>query len=137
MGAMSALHPALAGAAAEIESHVGAAGWDRPPALFALVDGPGGLTAYEQEPLPDGPLDEALGSICWPVGVAGCALCQEILTQAPDDPSRREARLVVAVLRDGASEAVLRLRDHPDDLLSGPDLAPNLAAALLATLAGD
>lgn len=128
------MHPALAAAAAEIEAHVGAAGWDRPPALFALVQQGGGLTAYEQESLPDAPLDEALGRICWPESVAGCALCQEILTQAPDDPARREARLVVAVLRDGTAEAVLRLRDHADDLLSGPDLAPNLAAALVTTL---
>ena len=153
MDGVSGMHPALAAAAAEIEAHVGAAGWDRPPALFALVTaarlvadepdtaeklGIGGsetsLTPVEQPPLPDIPLDEALGRICWPDAVAGCALSQEILTQSPDDPARREARLVVAVLRDGSSEAVLRLRDHADDLLSGPDLAPNLAAALVATL---
>ena len=134
MDGVSQMHPALAAAAAEIEAHVGASGWDRPSAIFALVEQDGGLTAYEQEPLPDAPLDEALGRICWPDAVAGCALSQEILTQAPDDPARHEARLVVAVLRDGTSEAVLRLRDHADDLLSGPDLAPNLAAALVATL---
>jgi hypothetical protein len=150
------MNPALAAAAAEIESHLGGQGWDRPPALFALVtaarlrsDEPAtadrlgiagteaALTPVEQPPLPDGPLDEALARICWPPTVAGCALGQEILTQAPDDPARREARLVVAVLRDGSTEAVLRLRDHPEELLSGPDLAPNLAAALLATLQDD
>jgi hypothetical protein len=53
-------------------------------------------------------------------------------------PQRREARLVVGVVRDGAAASVLRLRstgDGPDsELLIGPDLAPNLAEALLATL---
>ena len=59
------------------------------------------------------------------------------LTAAVDHPERREARLVVAVLRDTTTAALLRLRgrDGADDgeLLVGPDLAPNLAAALLAT----
>lgn len=108
------------------------------------------LTPIEQDELPDGPLDEALARIAWPGSVAGCALCQEIVMLPPsvhdevaDDvaaaghPRRREARLVVAVLRGGSSAAVLRLRgtdgDRDDDLLIGADLAPNLAAALLAT----
>lgn len=112
------------------------------------------LTPIEQEDLPDGPLDDVLAQIAWPESVAGCALSQEILllppgadAQLPDDatalasavehPERREARLVVAVLRDGSSAAVLRLRGvdgGDDDLLTGPDIAPNLADALLATL---
>lgn len=164
---------ALEVAAAEIEEFVGAAGWDRGPALFALVraaqfaaDEPDAaerlglsgaandaLTPIEQEELPEGDLDAALARIAWPPSVAGCALSQEILILPPsveeslrDDatslaaaaghPERREARLVVAVLRDGASAAVLRLRgtDGEDDLLTGPDLAPNLVAALIATL---
>lgn len=66
-------------------------------------------------------------------------------------PERREVRLAVAVLRDGTRASVLRVRpahaagdiDGPGDLdgpgdtderLTGPDLAPNLADALLATL---
>jgi hypothetical protein len=164
---------ALESAAAEIEAHVGAAGWDRGPALFALVRAaqfakdepetaarlgvaaaaPDALTPIEQEQLPDAQLDEALARIGWPTSVAGCALSQEILivppsADLPDDdsavalaanhPDRREARLVVAVLRDGSSAAVLRLRGTPgadDDLLTGPDLAPNLVEALLATFA--
>lgn len=168
----------LAAAAAEIEAHVGAAGWDRPPALFALVraaqfaadepetaarlgldpaDGQA-LTPIEQESLPDAPLDEALARLAWPDAVAGCALSQEIVVLPPSaetdlpsgagaaraataHPDRREARLVVAVLRTGDTAAVLRLRGNeadPDpELLTGPDLAPNLAAALLATFTED
>lgn len=158
---------------AEIEAHVGAAGWDAAPTLFALVraeqvvaDDPvtarrlgidqrpaADLTPVEQEPLPDERLDEALAGIAWPAEVAGCALSQEIvilppsaeaglsdddaLTRAAAHPERREARLVVGVLRDGSSAALLRLRGVDgagDDLLTGPELAPNLVDALLATL---
>jgi hypothetical protein len=175
----------LESAAAEIEAHVGAAGWDGKPTLFALVraarfavDEPetaarlgldralgDALTPIEQEGVPDGPLDEVLAQISWPASVAGCALSQEIVILPPTEdealprdtsalavaaahPLRREARLVVAVLRDGSSAAVLRLRrggntadtgdnrtpDATDDLLTGPDLAPNLVDALVATL---
>jgi hypothetical protein len=162
------LEPTLA----EIEAHVHAAGWDRPPVLFALVraaqvvaDDPGtarrlgidqqdedAFTPIEQDALPDQPLDEVLGGIAWPDAVAGCAITQEIVilppsveadldtgqtaARAADHPARREARLVVGVLRDGTSAALLRIRGGEglgDDLLTGPDLAPNLAAALLAT----
>jgi hypothetical protein len=182
---MSAPAPDPDAVAAEIEAHVGASGWDRPPVLFALVragqlavdepaalerlglDGlPGeALVPMEQPPLPDGPLDEVLGRLAWPDQVAGCALSQEIVILPPsadghvDDPAaaarhpeRREARLVVAVLRGGGSGSVLRLRaagtgpggpgaggsgasaSEPSELLTGTDLAPNLAAALHATL---
>lgn len=165
----------LASAVADIEAHVHAGGWDRPPLLFALVRAdrfraddpataarlgldqvaPDTLTPVEQEALPDGPLDDALGRVAWPDGVAGCALSQEIVVLPPsaeaefgenpaDDeaparaaahPDRREARLVVAVLRDGSSAALLRLRgtEGHDQVLTGPDLAPNLVDALLAT----
>jgi hypothetical protein len=121
------------------------------------------LTPVEQEALPDGPLDEVLASIAWPDSVDGCVLAQEILVLPPSaeadlgpdaaepdraagHPDRREARLVVGVLRDGSRAAVLRLRavdnadstadtdaDPDGELLTGADLAPNLAAALLAT----
>lgn len=162
----------LESVAAEIETHVGGSGWERPPVLFALVraaqfaaDEPDtaaklglvegdALTPIEQEDLPEGPLDETLAQIAWPDSVAGCALSQEIVMLPPaaeaeladvdeaaaaaaSHPDRREARLVVAVLRDRSSAAVLRLRtaDGKDEqLLTGPDLAPNLVAALLATL---
>jgi hypothetical protein len=163
------LEPTLA----EIEAHVSAAGWDRPPALFALVAAgqfladdpdtahrlgldrlpPDSLTPVEQEALPDRPLDEVLAGIAWPEAVSGCALSQEIVILPPSadegladadaeaaagHPERREARLVVGVLRNGRSAALLRLRGAEggeDDLVTGPDLAPNLVSALLATFA--
>jgi hypothetical protein len=111
------------------------------------------LTPIEQDELPEGPLDEVLAQIAWPPSVIGCAVSQEIVILPPsaeaeltedevarraaDHPERREARLVVGVLRGGASAALLRMRGadgNDDDLLTGPDLAPNLVEALLATL---
>jgi hypothetical protein len=121
---------------------------------------PESLTPVEQEAFPEQPLDEMLAGITWPDTVDGCVLAQEILvlppsaeTEAEDGgtartpeaefaraaghPHRREARLVVGVLRDGSTAALLRLRPGAggteSDVLTGPDLAPNLAAALLAT----
>jgi hypothetical protein len=118
------------------------------------------ITPIAQEDLPDLPLDEALAQIGWPDEVIGCALSQEIVmlppsaeadiaeagvggdsvaaavARAAEHPERTEARLVVAVLRDGHAAGVLRLRGPAgagDDLLTGPDLAPNLVAALSAT----
>ena len=121
------------------------------PAEFS----PDALTPIAQEELPEGALDEALAQIGWPPEVVGCALSQQILMLPPtaeselDDlavdqavqaasshPERREARLVVAVLRSGQSAGLLRLRSLDgagDDLLTGRDLAPNLVAALAAT----
>ena len=175
-------HGLLEATTAEIEAHVAAAGWDRPPLLFALVraaqlaaDDPAtaerlgldaasddALVPIEQEPLPDGPLDEVLAQIAWPAEVAGCALAQEIMVLPPSaedevdeaggaadlaaaaaHPELRDARLVVGVLREspGTAAALLRLRgrdgEDDSDLLTGPDLAPNLAEALHATLAAD
>jgi hypothetical protein len=169
----------IAAVVAEIEQHAESLGWDRPPALFALVPtaelvraepalaaslglagstpDPADLTPIEQEALADEPLDEALAKIEWPDVVAGCALVNEVLVlppsagQAPadtddtdavrwasDHPERREVRMVVAVLRDGSRASMLRIRptavDADEHLVTGPDLAPNLAAALLATL---
>ena len=108
------------------------------------------LTPVEQEELPDGPLDEVLAQLGWPAGVVGCALSQEIVvlppgaeatlsdteiaSRAAEHPDRREARLVVAVLRGDATAAVMRMRgENEQDVLTGPDLAPNLARALHAT----
>lgn len=115
------------------------------------------ITPVAQEELPEGPLDEALSQVGWPAEVVGCALAQEIVmlppsaesdlndlavdqaaSMAAQHPGRREARLVVAVLRGGQVASILRLRgngDGPEDLLTGSDLAPNLAAALAETLA--
>jgi hypothetical protein len=171
----------------EIERHVAASGWDRPPMLYALVDtedlatrepalaaqlglqGASGLTPVEQDPLPPGPLDTALARIEWPAAVRGCALVQEVVALPPEaeaampegseaaeyaanHPQRQEIRLAVGVLRDGSRAAAARIRDQepsgpadsapqglpvpePDaNLVVDADLAPALAAALLATL---
>jgi hypothetical protein len=131
-----------------------------------------GLTPVAQEPLPTDDLAETLAEICWPEGVAGCALAQEIVVLPPeaqaelDDavagadaagesraeldrvavrvaqrhPDRREARLVVAVLRAGEHCCLMRLRgvdEAPDELVEHPDLAPNMVSALLHTLDTD
>jgi len=139
------------------------------PAAAALLSGEAGplrldeisetaITPVAQQEFPDGPLDDALAGIGWPDEVIGCALSQQIvmlppsaerdidtlpieaaLSAAAGHPDRRDARLVVAVLRDGRSAGLLRLRgpdQSEDDLLSGPELAPNLAAALSTTLSG-
>ncbi|HSV68173.1 MAG TPA: PPA1309 family protein [Mycobacteriales bacterium] len=183
--------PSLADALVEVERHVGAHGWDQPPQLFALVAtaelvaaepdlarslglpvdevSPSSLTPIEQEPLPDGPLDDALAQIMWSAEVRGCCLVHEVVLLPPDaeaelpgqpdplryaaeHPHRREARVAVAVLRDGSRATVVRFRRRPtgsddvrpepagtagveDELLVGEDLAPNLSEALLATLA--
>ena len=115
-----------------------------------------GLTPIEQDELPSGtPLDEFLATIAWPEVIAGCALTVERLMLPPsaeaampqdlDDaalaswvarhPERQEVRMTVAVLRDGARESALRLRekDSPTEVLTGPELVPGLADALSAT----
>ncbi|MDF3297987.1 PPA1309 family protein [Streptomyces tropicalis] len=115
-----------------------------------------GLTPVEQDEIPAGrPLDEFLGTIAWPDAVAGCALTVERLMLPPsaeaqvpqgldgpklarwvaEHPERQEVRMTVAVLRDGARESAVRLRekDSPTEVLTGPDLVPGLADALRAT----
>jgi hypothetical protein len=166
----------LTDAMVEVERHVAANGWDQPPQIFALVltddlisaepdfaatvglptDSvpEGALTPIEQEPLPDGPLDDALAHIMWPAEVKGCCLVHEVVLLPPEaeesmpeeadaleyaasHPDRREARVAVAVLRDGSRATAVRFRgpdEAEDELLVGDDLAPNLSEALLATL---
>lgn len=111
---------------AEIERHANAAGWDRPPQLFALVetaellsrepalaqrvglradDVPAGLyTPVEQEALPEGPLDETLAHIMWPDGVVGCALVHEVLVLPPQAETDRPEQ----------ADAEEYARTHPD-----------------------
>ncbi|MEV5969183.1 PPA1309 family protein [Streptomyces sp. NPDC051921] len=131
------------------------------PKLAAQLGAGADSTTYtpiEQEELPAGkPLDEFLGTIAWPDAVAGCALTVERLMLPPSaeaavpkglneaglakwvaaHPDRQEVRMTVAVLRDGAREAAIRLRekDSPNEVLTGPDLVPGLADALAATFA--
>ncbi|MEU3633219.1 PPA1309 family protein [Streptomyces fradiae] len=116
------------------------------------------LTPIEQDELPAGaPLDEFLATVAWPDAVTGCALTVERLMLPPSaegsvpdgldeaglarwvaaHPDRQEVRMTVAVLRDGARESAIRLRekDSPTEVLTGSDLVPGLADALAATFA--
>ena len=93
---------ALVAALVDLERHVGAAGWDQPPRLFALVltdvfaaaepalaadlglrttaEGapPGALTAIEQESFAaTGDLVADLAALEWPDTVFGCAVSAE------------------------------------------------------------
>lgn len=168
--------PALAAAVLEIEGHVASEGWDRPARLYALVDtatlvarepelatamgldstaAEGSLTPIEQEQLsPDRPFEEALRSITWPPGVAGCAAVVERLVLPPDadgqipqdpaaaqqfareHPDRQEVRIVAGATRAGATYCALRLRAHDDDqsVVGGADLVPGLLELLGTTL---
>ncbi|MFE4368799.1 PPA1309 family protein [Streptomyces sp. NPDC056835] len=117
------------------------------------------LTPVEQDEIPSGtPLDEFLATIAWPGAVAGCAMTVERLMLPPSaeasvpegldeaalaswvsaHPERQEVRMTVAVLRDGARESALRLRekDSPSEVLTGSGLVPGLAEALSATFEG-
>ncbi|MFI8101972.1 PPA1309 family protein [Streptomyces sp. NPDC086023] len=114
------------------------------------------LTPVLQDELPAGTaLDEFLGTIAWPDAVTGCALTVERLMLPPSaeaavpkdldekrlaewvarHPERQEVRMTVAVLRDGARESALRLRekDSAGEVLTGADLVPGLAEALAST----
>lgn len=144
----------------ELERHVAAGGWDAPVRLFALVRTTAALerdpalaarlpadvvaaaaadrehlTAVEQDGLPEsGSLTELLGRIAWPPTVDGAAVVIERLL----DPEREDVRLAVGVLRGGASACAVRTRRHDDDasVAVAPDLAPELVAAVAATLDG-
>ncbi|MEU0113331.1 PPA1309 family protein [Streptomyces bobili] len=127
-------------------------------AQLGLADAPEttGLTPIEQDEVPtDKPLDEFLATIAWPDAVVGCALTVERLMLPPSaeaqvpqglseakltqwvagHPDRQEVRMTVAVLRDGARDSALRLRqkDSPTEVLTGSALVPGLAEALSAT----
>lgn len=111
------------------------------------------LSPVEQEGLPAQPLDEVLAGVAWPAEVVGAAVVieatvlppaaeAEMPADAPTSwaaahPDRREVRMAVGVLRDGSRAVTVRLRGSSgagDDLLAGPELMPNLADALAATL---
>lgn len=155
----------------DLERHAAEQGWDRPLGLYALVPtvellaaepalaemlgvsgdpDPHELTPVEQDPLPaDMPLEEALGRIMWPDGVAGCALVMERLvvkgsdeTLSPGEDATaqgretEEIRMVAGVLRDGSRHCALRMRSHDTEeaVLNGADLVPALTSALALTL---
>ena len=119
-----------------------------------VVSRPGALTPIAQDPFEEGPLDELLASVVFGPEVLGVVLAHEVVILPPSaevelvgvedpalaaaaHPERREVRMCVGVTRDGSRESVLRLRgrdDTPDELVTGGDLTPGLAEALLATL---
>jgi hypothetical protein len=122
--------------------------------LGLVVARPGSLTPIAQEELPEAPLDEQLAAMMFGTDVLGVVLVHEVLILPPsaeaalddaDDPAgtaaehpeRREVRMAVGVMRDGSRESVLCLRgagEADDERVTGGDLAPGLADALLATL---
>lgn len=130
------------------------------PSLAASIEDadrlpPGHLTAVEQDGFrTGGDLVADLQRIAWPPGVAGCALSVErvfvppaVEPQIPDDPDaaadfvnhhpeRHDVRVVVGVLRTGASHGMARLKSRPHELLGGTDLVPGLTRALTRTLEG-
>lgn len=116
---------------------------------------PDGYTAIEQENLPDtSHLESMLARLAWPEEVDGVALSverivvppeaehdlpedpQEAMTRLAEHPDRQDVRLLVAVLRGGASTCLLRQRAHDrdDQVATGKDIAPGLVHALAATL---
>ncbi len=114
-------------------------------------DGPA-LTTFEQGATPaDRALDVFLSGIEWPAEVAGAVLSMERIVLPPDaeeevaaslaaaraareHPDAQDMRIVVGVLRGGASMCALRARGHDDEaVLTGADLVPDLSDALLGT----
>lgn len=167
---------ALRATTLEVEQHVAESGWDQPARLYALVPtadlvraepalaaqlgldpdaAADGFTPIEQDEVPaDRELEDVLGSIMWPPGVAGCAAVIERLVLPPsaegelpgdaeqaravaaEHPDRQEVRMAVAVTRDGRAHCALRLRSHDEagDVLDGVDLVPTLVGLLSQTL---
>jgi hypothetical protein len=145
----------LATAVRDLERHVAASGWDQPIRLFALVRtadllarepglavtvsqpaNPDELSSLEQEQLPEheGPAD-LLARVAWPSSVDGVALTVERYVMNRGE--REEVRIAAAALRDGSRWSAVRVRAHDSDLevLDGPELVPELAEAVLASLA--
>lgn len=120
----------LTRAVVETERHVGDAGWDQPPRLFALVRtlallerepglrahlDPGSVAMAEADPMhlsaveqdglaPTSSIESMLGHLAWGPEVDGVALCVERLVVPPD--AERELPLDPAA-------AVERLAAHP------------------------
>jgi hypothetical protein len=91
-------------------------------------------------------LDEAVAHAVGAPGADEATAERVAVEHAASHPDRREARLVAAALRGGPTLCLLQLRPRPGEepaqvagqpgpeLLEHPELAPNLVAALLATL---
>ena len=146
----------LADVVLEIERHAAGSGWDRPAAMYALVDttellerepqlaevlgiepGHTGLTPVEQEPV-DQTVQELLATILWPPEVAGCAVVLEATTTEDEAGVEEagEARIVAGALRTGEGFCTIRQRAHDEDdlVMVGADLVPGLLQLLHATL---
>lgn len=127
------------------------------PGLRAQLAGsdPESLTSIEQEGMPQtSNIETMLGTLGWPEGVDGAAIALERIVVPPEaerdlplnptratealaaHPSRKDVRLLAAVLRTGESICLLRQRDHDSDdaVAVGADIAPGLIQALRATL---
>lgn len=152
-----ALTEALRQVVAEVEQYVDDGGWDSPRQMFALVptaellahepglvgqiaeaEGTEGTVAnpytpVEQGEIPGESVAEALAKIAWPDQIDGCVLVIGIMTESDDHIA--EGRLAVGVLRDRPGGAcAIRWRHAPNGPVTyGPDLAPELVAALHAT----
>ncbi len=165
----------LASAVREIEAHAAESGWDQSAVLFALVptaelvvaepalaDALGldrrlhaGYTPIDQELPADAVLEDALESITWPDGVAGCAAVVERLVLPPSADERHSRRpRGGGVVRRGAPRApgaahggrrrcvtgrrtaptVSAVTTTPRQVVTGPDLVPALLELLQATL---
>lgn len=131
---------------------------DAEPSLAdQLADGdPESLTSIEQEGVRrTSHLETMLGTLGWPDTVDGAAIAIERIVVPPEaerdlplnpteatealsqHPTRKDVRLLAAVLRTGESVCLLRQRDHDSDdaVAIGADIAPGLVEALRATLA--
>lgn len=119
---------------------------------LGVLDGGPLLTSFEQPAPPDDEeLDDFLARIEWPEQVTGAAVVVERIVLPPgaeadvadrpdaaalarEHPQAQDMRIVVGVSRDGQSMCALRLRGHDEQsVLTGPDLVPGLAEALLET----
>ncbi len=127
------------------------------PDLAAEIDAqPGTLTAIEQDGFDTTiPVPQMLTRIAWPDSVFGAAVAVEQLVLPPEaeadlpngtdpdevaaaaanDDRASQLRIVVAVTRDGAEDAVLVLDDHDQPIRggNGQRLVPRLADSLAET----
>ncbi|GAA2066364.1 PPA1309 family protein [Williamsia deligens] len=122
------------GGMAEIEFVLGTTSWPSAVAGCVLVQ-----EIIVLPPDAESDLDEAFGPLLADPDAADEAARQT----AREHPEATDGRLIAAALRDGQTLCLLQLKpplgeeDAPLELLSHPELAPNLVAALAATLEND
>lgn len=123
-------------------------------AVKAAEADPEHMLSIEQDKVPaTHDLESLIGALSWPDVVDGAAIAverivlppeaqedmptdeAEALTYLMEHPERQDVRLAAGVLRTGEKWTAVRTRGNDDDLLvlSGPDLADGLVAALAAT----